>query len=87
MNITVKPGHLNVTALKVNWRHCGLVSRFVLLGKKVYDPRGTGQKYIDKKRTFISRVENDGRTSPPLKTLFYIAERELEEKTKIEVQL
>lgn len=28
-----------------------------------------------------------GEHHPPLKTLFYIAERELEEKTKIEVQL
>ncbi len=43
-------------------------------------------KKIDKKRTFISRVENDGENIT-LKTLFDIVERGLGGKLKIEVQL
>lgn len=43
-------------------------------------------KRIDKKRTFISRVENDGENIT-LKTLFDIVERGLGGKLKIEVQL
>lgn len=43
-------------------------------------------KKIDKNRTFISRVENDGENTT-LKTLFDIVERRLGGKLKIEVQL
>ncbi len=43
-------------------------------------------KKIDKKRTFISRVENDGENIT-LKTLFDIVERGLGGKLKIEVQV
>ena len=43
-------------------------------------------KKIDKKRTFISRVENDGENIT-LKTLFDIVERGLRGKLKIEVQV
>lgn len=41
---------------------------------------------IDKKRTFISKIENDGENMT-LKTLFDIVERGLGGKLKIEVQL
>ena len=41
---------------------------------------------IDKKRTFISKVENDGENIT-LKTLFDIVERGLGGKLNIEVQL
>ncbi len=41
-------------------------------------------KKIDKNRTFISRVENDGENTT-LKTLFDIVERRLGGKLKIEV--
>ena len=41
---------------------------------------------IDKKRTFISKVENDG-GNITLKTLFDIVERGLGEKLHIDVQL
>ena len=43
-------------------------------------------KRIDKKRTFISKVENDGENIT-LKTLFDIVERGLGGKLSIEVQL
>lgn len=43
-------------------------------------------KKIDKKRTFISRVENDGENIT-LKTLFDIVERGLGGKLEIEVQV
>ncbi|WP_455585494.1 helix-turn-helix transcriptional regulator [Bacteroides sp.] len=43
-------------------------------------------KRIDKKRTFISKVENDGENIT-LKTLFDIVERGLGGKLNIEVQL
>lgn len=41
---------------------------------------------IDKKRTFISKIENDGENIT-LKTLFDVIERGLGGKLKIEVQL
>ncbi len=41
---------------------------------------------IDKKRTFISKVENDGENIT-LKTLFDIVERGLGGRLKIEVQI
>lgn len=52
----------------------------------MYMTREKPAKTIDKKRTFISRVENDGENIT-LKTLFDIVERGLGGKLKIEVQL
>ena len=57
MNITVKLGLLNETVLKGSWRY-----RFqdsFCQGKKSMTQEEPAKK-IDKKRTFISRVENDG---------------------------
>lgn len=54
--------------------------------EKMYMTREKPAKTIDKKRTFISRVENDGENIT-LKTLFDIVERGLGGKLKIEVQL
>lgn len=42
--------------------------------------------HIDKKHTFISKIENDGENIP-LKTLFDIVERGLNGKLNIEVQI
>jgi len=41
---------------------------------------------VDKKRTYISRVENDG-SNMTLKTLFEIVEKGLGGKVKISIQI
>ena len=55
-------------------------------GKSLWSKRNWPKVYRQETYFYIEGW-NWRENIPPLKTLFYIAERELEEKTKIEVQL
>jgi transcriptional regulator with XRE-family HTH domain len=61
-----------------------------LLLKKAREDKSLTQeqlaKLVDKKRTYISRVENDG-GNMTLKTLFEIVEKGLGGKVKISIQI
>jgi DNA-binding XRE family transcriptional regulator len=61
-----------------------------LLLKKAREEKHLTQEqlaeFVDKKRTYISRVENDG-SNMTLKTLFEIVEKGLGGKVKISIQI
>lgn len=75
MNITAKLVHLNVICFNVNWNLYVLALKSELLMKKNLTQEELAAR-INKKRSFISKIENDGENIT-LKTLFDVIERGL----------
>ena len=82
----VKKVHPDETIWSVSWKHCALAFKSACPSEEKEMTQAQLAERINKKRTFISKVENDG-GNLTLKTLIDIVERGLGGKLNIEVKI